>query len=267
VFIAVEALRQEDSPNVSATMDGRQLPLDATVWTAGSPTFNPPNLTGQVSERTALDAMIAHSDDTATDIVLTQVGADNVRQLLASAGLQHTLIADRTRSFFGYLKGAADYETFTWDQLMATANDPFVEAPLNTTITFASSADDLVSFYEQAMRGDFFEHDETLKVLRSLMSTGDVVWTVPLPLGASSFGKGGSFDVPGFHALSAPGAMFFDDVWVYFSFILNWNAPEAMDATTLAPFLSATAKALQLVKDALAGPLACDPPARLPATR
>ena len=36
VFIAVEALRQEDSPNVSATMDGRQLPLDATVWTAGN---------------------------------------------------------------------------------------------------------------------------------------------------------------------------------------------------------------------------------------
>ena len=154
------------------------------------PTFNPPNLTGQVSERTALDAMIAHSDDTATDIVLTQVGADNVRQLLASAGLQHTLIADTTRSFFGYLKGAADYETFTWDQLVATANDPFVEAPLNTTITFASSADDLVSFYEQAMRGDFFEHDETLKVLRSLMSTGDVVWALPLPLGpAPSAGR------------------------------------------------------------------------------
>ena len=31
VFIAVEALRQEDSPDVSATMDQRQLPLDATV--------------------------------------------------------------------------------------------------------------------------------------------------------------------------------------------------------------------------------------------
>ena len=136
-------------------------------------------------------------------------------------GCRSTLIADRTRSFFGYLKGAADYETFTWDQLVATADDPFVAAPLNTTITFASSADDLVSFYEQALRGDFFEHDETLKLLHSLLSTGDVVWTIPLPLGATSFGKGGSFDVP--KSTRCPRRARSSTTCGYFSFILNWT--------------------------------------------
>ena len=36
--------------------------------------FNPPNLSGLVSQRTALEAMIMHSDNTATDMSMKQVG-------------------------------------------------------------------------------------------------------------------------------------------------------------------------------------------------
>jgi len=267
VLIAVEALRQADSPDVASAIDERQLALDESVWTVGSPTFNPPNLVGKVSERTALDAMIAHSDDTATDMILNLVGADNVRALIAAAGLSNTLIADSANSFFGYVKGAPDYRTFTWERLVATAEDPFVNPPLNTTATFASSADDLVAFYPQALRGEFFEHAETLNLLRAVLAAGDLIWVVPFPLGVSSFGKGGGFDVPGFHALCAPGALFFDEVWVYFAFILNWTAADASDPATRAAFLDATAKALQLVKDSLAAPMARASARGLPATR
>ena len=41
VFMAVEALRQVDAPDVVTTVDGQQLSLDASVWTVGSPTLNP----------------------------------------------------------------------------------------------------------------------------------------------------------------------------------------------------------------------------------
>jgi beta-lactamase class A len=43
-FVAAEALRQADSPDVVGTITERQLALDASVWSLDSATFNPPNL-------------------------------------------------------------------------------------------------------------------------------------------------------------------------------------------------------------------------------
>ena len=69
-FILCEALRQADSPQVVKTLAAEQLALDASVWSVDSATFNPPNLIGKVSERTALEAMILHSDNTGHGHVL-----------------------------------------------------------------------------------------------------------------------------------------------------------------------------------------------------
>jgi beta-lactamase class A len=250
-FVLAEALRQADSPEVVQTIAGRQLALDASVWTLDSQTFNPPNLAGMVSERTALEAMILHSDNTGTDMALKQVGPDNVRAFIASAGLTNTLIPDSTRAFVGYLFGAPDYLTFTWDQLNAAADDPFVNPPLNTTQTLASSADDLVSFYSRALQGEFFDHDQTLHEYRAILSIADVISHLPFPLGVSGFAKGGSIDIPGFHALCAAGGMFFDDTWVYFCFTVNWTAAAESDPATVGAWAAAGSRALQIVKDAL----------------
>ncbi|WP_433969830.1 serine hydrolase [Tunturiibacter gelidiferens] len=67
--------------------------------------FNPPNLIGKVSERTALEAMIMHSDNTGTDMCLKHVGPEKVRQFVASAGLKSCMIPESTRALFGYLLG------------------------------------------------------------------------------------------------------------------------------------------------------------------
>ena len=249
-FVLAEALRQAE-PDVLPTITGRQLALDASVWMTDSATFNPPNLTGTVSERTALEAMILHSDNTGTDMSLKQVGPDNVRALIASAGLTNTLIPDSTRSFAGYLLGAPDYLTFTWDQLVAAADDPFVNPALNTTQTLASSADDLVSWHSRALQGEFFSGEAALNEYRAILSIGDVIWLLPFPLGVSAFAKGGSIDMPGFHAVCAAGGMFFDDVWVYFCFTINWDAAAESDPATVEAWAAAGSEALQLVKDAL----------------
>jgi beta-lactamase class A len=66
-FVLCETLRQVDSPTVVQALRGEQLSLDASVWSLDSATFNPPNLIGKVSLRTALEAMIMHSDNTGTD--------------------------------------------------------------------------------------------------------------------------------------------------------------------------------------------------------
>jgi beta-lactamase class A len=252
-FILCEALRQADAPNVVQTLSEKHLALDASVWSIDSQTLNPPNLTGLVSERTALEAMIMHSDNTATDMSLKLVGPDNVRAFIASAGLKNTLIPDSTRIFFGYLLGAKDYKTFTWDELVAAleAGQPIVNPPLNTVETLASSADDLISYYSRALQGAFFKSPETLTELRRILSVGDVIYRVPLPLGVSAYVKGGSIDVPGFHCLCVPGAMFFSDRWLYFAFIINWNAAAQTDPETVSAFASAVSQALGLVKDRL----------------
>jgi beta-lactamase class A len=252
-FILCEALRQADSPSVVQTITDKQLPLDTSVWSVSSPTFNPPNLSGSVSERTALEAMIMHSDNTGTDISLQSAGPPNVRSFIASARLHSTRIPDSTRIFFGYLLGAPDYKTYTWDELQRAieSNAPFVNPPLNDVETLASSADDLVSYYSRALQGQFFQHQETLNEFRRILSLGDAIWLVPFPLGVSAFCKGGSIDTPGFHCLCVPGAMFFFNRWVYFAATINWTAPELHDPATIVAFAAALSEALALVKNAL----------------
>ena len=100
-------------------------------------------------------------------------------------------------------------------------NDPIVNSPLHNTETLASSANDLVSYYARALQGRFFNNKETLNEFRRILSLGDAIWLVPLPLGVSAFVKGGSIDVPGFHALCVPGGMLALDRWVYFCFTIN----------------------------------------------
>jgi len=221
------------------------------VWNVDSATLNPPKMIGQISQRTALEAMILHSDNTATDMSIKQAGIDQVRAFISSAGLTNTLVPESTRAFVGYLLGASDYKTFTWAEVGAAANSPIVNSPLNDVQTLASSADDLVSYYSRALQGAFFRHDATLNEFRRILAMGDAISLVPVPLGVSAFVKGGSIDVSGFHALCVPGAMLFDDRWVYFCFTINWYAKAETDPTTVSAFAAAASAALTVVKNAL----------------
>ena len=56
--------------------------------------------------------MIAHSDNTATDIALAKVGPAKVRALIAEAGLTATQIPDSTRRLFSYIAGAPEGRTW-----------------------------------------------------------------------------------------------------------------------------------------------------------
>lgn len=250
-FVLCETLRQVDSPQVVETLSERALDLNASVWNGDSATLNPPNLIGQITHRTALEAMILHSDNTGTDMSIKAADIAKLRAFIASIGLDNTVVPDSTRAFFGYLLGAPNPRTFTWDDLLAAANSPVVNSPLNDVQTLASSADDLVSYYSRALRGDFFTHDETLAEFRRILNMADVIWLVPFPLGVTAFAKGGSVNVPGYHALCAPGGMFFDDRWVFFCFTLNWYAEATTDLATVGAWEDATAEALARVKGAL----------------
>ncbi len=251
-FVLCERLRQLDSADVVKKISQNQLKLDASVWSLDSKVFNPPNLTGVVGERTAMEAMIMHSDNTATDMEIAQAGRQNVQDFLRSAGLSNSFIPDSTRTFFGYLLGAPNYKTYSWQDLMASPDDaPIVNAPLNDVETLASSSADLVSFYSRAIQGDFFQNRETLNEFRRILTLADAISNLPFPLGVTAFGKAGNIDVVGHHALCIPGAMFFSNRWVYFSAIINWNNSAVTDPKTMSAFVGALRHILQSVKDGL----------------
>jgi hypothetical protein len=76
----------------------------------------------------------------------------------------------------------------------------------------------------------------------------------PVPAGRVGILEEWEIDMPGFHALCAAGGMFFDDVWAFFAFTINWPSPEQSDPATQGAWATACAQALQLVKDVLQAP-------------
>jgi beta-lactamase class A len=253
-FALCEALRQADSPDVVDTLAQTHLALDSTVWSFGSPTFmpyDPPGLTGTVSERTAMEAMITRSDNTATDMIFNLAGADKIRKFIASAGLRQTLVPDSTRAAFGYAFGAPNYKTITFEELVQAVQGPQVHPFLNNVETLASSADDLVSYYSRALQGEFFKHKETLNEFRRILTLCDFIYLIPLPLGVSAYAKSGDADIPDFHARSFAGGMFVSGHWVYYSFIINWYASSPDDPETVERFFSGIHEALKGLKELL----------------
>ena len=205
--------------------------LDERVFSPGARVFNPPHLTGKVLAQTTLEAMISKSDNTAADMTLLHTGPERVRQFLAAAGLHNTRIPDSTRRFIGYIFGAPDWATFTWEQLLeVTDAEPPLYPPrpvLNDTITMASTPDDFVSFYARALQGDFFRYPFTLQAFRAILSLADVIPQV-MPLGVNAFMKGGSLEAPtGEYALSLAGGVYASGRWAYFAMVVNWTSAEA----------------------------------------
>jgi beta-lactamase class A len=230
---------------------GQQLPLDESVFSLAAPVLNSPNLTGEVTLRTALEAMIAHSDNTATDIVLKHVGPENVDAFIAEIGLTQTEIPLSTHQFFGYVFGVEDWKNTTWDQLQNP--DPSLQPRpiLNDAITMASTPQEMVSFYARALQGEFFQYAVTLDAFRQILALGDAVLR-SMPLGANGFGKGGSIDFDGSHVLTFAGGLYVPDRWVYFALFLNWTDAEggATGEVTDA-YLTAARTIFTLIRDRL----------------
>ena len=202
------------------------LPVDERVWSLGAPVLTPlpGTVAGRIQAETALEAMISRSDNTATDMVLARVGVQRVRRFIASIGLTDTRIPDNTRQFFAYVGGAANWQTISWEQLLALAqaNAPLADRLINNVQTMAVSPHDFVSFYSRALQGRFFQRSDTLETFRSILALADAI-PLTMPLGVNAFMKGGSIDFGGEHALSIAGGVFIPQRgWAYYSLMINW---------------------------------------------
>jgi len=227
VFVLAEFLRMADAGEAELT---ELVAVDSTVWSLSSPVLTslPGTVSGQINARTALDAMISRSDNTATDIALKRVGAERVRRFIESIGLPNARIPDSTRQFFGYIFGSPQWQTITWEELLALSeSDPYEPRPLlNDVQTMSVSPRDFVSFYSRALQGAFFTNPGTTTVFRAILSQSEAIPRA-MPLGVNAFVKGGSIDFNGEHALSLAGGAFLPARrWAYFGMTINWTDAE-----------------------------------------
>lgn len=251
VFVLAEYLRQiEGEPGAVKKRLAEELVLDETVFAPSSSVFNPPNLRGKVSAQTVLEAMIVHSDNTATDMALKHVGAERVRQFIHTIGLRDARIPTSTRDFFGYIFGYPEWRNIPWSKIaesLADTKDPAQPRPIiNDVETMVCSPRDFVSFYARALQGEFFKSKETLEIFRAILSRADSV-AFSMPLGVSGFAKGGSIEFANDRVMCMAGGMWAARRWVYFALITNAEDKE------LAPKYIQTVKTIfAMVNDGLA---------------
>lgn len=251
-FILAQFLRdQEASPGT--TSGNAQVPVNDDVRSPGSPVFV--NLSGTTPYRSVLEAMITHSDNTATDIALAKAQPERVRALIREAGLRQTRIPDSTRKLFAYLAGAPSGTDLGWAGMQALDNGGIPGLTARTDVvndyqSMLSSASDMVNWYRDSLSGKYFQKSQTLVEYKRIQAMADAIW-MTIPPEIPAFGKGGSIDWEGFHCLSFPGQMLVNGTNVGFCFILNWTGGKSSVERT-SEFIDAAANVLGRTIAALA---------------
>jgi beta-lactamase class A len=241
-FILAQYLRDVEAGRLA---EDTQMAIDDSVRSLSSPVFL--KLAGSTPAVAVLEAMIAHSDNTATDVAMGAVGADRVRALIAQAGLRQTQVPDSTRRLFSYLAGAAEGVDAGWPgmQRLAEASSVGGSRPaLNDRQTMASTADDLVSWYRQVLTGAFFQQPGTLVEFKRIQAMADALVHV-VPADTPAYGKGGSIDWQGFHCFCLSGQMIVRKVPVTFCFTINWTGPSDSVGGIFQSYKTAVADVLQ----------------------
>ena len=253
-FILAQYLRDVETGGLS---EDEQLPVNDSVRTDGSPVLA--KLAGTTAARSILEAMITHSDNTATDIALLRVGPGRVRSFIAAQDLHATRIPDSTRRFFSYNMGAPLGVDIGWSgvqEVLASgrALGP-PHRPLNDQETLASTADDLVSYYKRALAGRLFTKRTTLAEFKRIHLTNTF-----FPEDTVGYGKGGSGDwvsesmvVADFHALSYAGQMVVNATPVTFCFVVNWTSedPNSTSGDLVPAFTDVVKGSMGVVKQML----------------
>ena len=243
-FILAQYLKEVEAGHLS---EEAQLDVGPKVWSPSSPVLI--HLQGTTTARSVLEAMIAHSDNTATDIALNTIGPDKVRALIKSAGLDRTRIPDSTRILFSYLAGAPEGTDVGWagiSKVMAGTLPGPPRAAINDHQTMVSTAAEMTDWYRHVLAGKYFEKPQTLAEFKRISAmAGAIPQTIPPDI--MGYGKGGSLDWDGFHCFSLAGQMVLPTQRVNFCFTINWTGDDASVPTTFSNYIKQCRHLLRMV--------------------
>ena len=245
-FVLAQYLRDVESGRLS---EGQPIGVDDSVRSPGSPVLL--HLTGEAPAVSILEAMISHSDNTATDAAMRKVGADRVRALIASAGLSTIRIPDSTRIFTSYIFGAPPGVDLGWARIVELMKHPpeRLRPLLNRVMTLAGTARDFVSWYEQALAGRFFSSPQPLKEFQRIQAMS-VQIARTAPPNTVAYAKGGEVaDFDGFNAKSFAGQIILaNDLPITFCFIVNWQGPRQEFPKVETEFFASIGTILRVLK-------------------
>lgn len=245
-FILATFLREMEAGRLS---EDEQLAIDDAIRSPSSPVFL--HLTGTAPARVLLEAMITHSDNTATDVTLHRVGVERVRAFIASTGLNGILIPDSTRRLFSWLAGAAPGVDLGWAAMQQLMDNNgklpgTPRSPVNDQQSMICTAANFVTYYQRALRGAYFTKPATLGEFKRIQAMADAIPLI-VPPDFKAYAKGGSIDWQDFHALCVPGQMLLGRRPVTFCFTLNWTGPDSGVAGAMQGFKDTVADALSAV--------------------
>lgn len=167
-----------------------------------------------VTLREAAEAMIAVSDNTATDLLLRRVGPAAVRALVAEAGLTATRLPESVRSV--YDAAAAD--------------------PNRRVVACLSTMRDLTRFYTWVLTGGLAADPTALDAFAAIMRHEDLAQGTPWADGVVCYRKSGFLEPPPLLAVAMAGAFVAPGRTVPFAFAYN---VELADPTTVPPTVEA----------------------------
>lgn len=201
-------------------------------------------LTGKTPARSVLEAMIAHSDNTATDVALAAAGVEDVRKLIAEAGLKTVRIPTSTRRLFAYLASGRDQDA-SWLDLQQLMDKPTNPQPaINPVQSMVGSAVDMVGWYQGVLSGRYFKQPSTLVEFKRIQAMADALIHV-VPPDTMAYGKGGSIAWNDFYCYSLPGQMMVRaQTPVAFCFTINWTGPKAGVESIFKSYVAAVAEVL-----------------------
>ena len=198
------------------------LAVDDALRSLVSPVLG--GLSGIAPARTVLEAMIAHSDNTATDIAMHRIGAPRVRRLIAEMGLTATRLPDSTRIMFSTLVGAPPGTDLGWAGVRAalesTPKDR-LRPPINPYQTMVSTAAELCTWYGRALGGGVFAQPASLAEFKRISAMANAMPLITPP-DVMAYGKGGSIDWNGTQAVAVAGQMVAGPVRATFFWGANW---------------------------------------------
>jgi len=247
-FVLATYMQEVEAGRLSMT---EQLPIDDAIRSVGGGVFD--HLSGTTPARSVLEAMIAHSDNTATDAAMLRVGADKVRAFIAKAGLANVRIPDSTRRFFSYISGYDPGTDMGWAGIKVMMDGKPGKPPreaINDVTTMTCPASTFVGYYKRALKGEFFAKPETLAQFKHVLSMADAI-PLAVPPDTLAYLKGGSINWNGFYCMAVAGQMIVDRTPVTFALLHNWRESEASEAAGTQAFIGAISSLLTRVHASL----------------
>jgi hypothetical protein len=193
-FVAAECCRQVEQ-EIVAWED--QLVVVAGDRVPASRRLDAMSNGATLSLRDAVDAMLAVSDNTATDLVMRHIGVDTIRVLLEAMGLHATSIPD-------------------------SVADVYRQANVQHARACTTTMDDLTRFYRKALdeEGGILP-PAARKMFAEVMRAEDVEQMPNWPHGVECLRKSGSLEPPPIYARALAGVICQGDVMTCFAFALN----------------------------------------------